>query len=456
MLNDNHRANNNKDHNRDNKDNIRDKRENWVKLDNRENWEKKESKDNIRDRRENLGNKENLENREDCKNREDWKNRESRENWENRDHWDNNRDNRENLKNQENWEKRENKDNNKDLRDNRDNKENIENRDNNLLLKIYFDEKTKRFSLPRDFQELKDVAKKSFSSNNLMEPFDIYYMDEEKDLILIENQLDYENACLFLKHNNSNTLKLSLKSNNNEKYDAKLAIKYLENSINLSKISLSRSQFNKIEEQKDPLKNYACDQCQRKFLEKSSQQKHMRVCSRVFGSKRQPFDSKKQRFNHEQLRDQNLKLNNMSDKLFNQLENLKLAMNKWRKSCKRLQNNLKLKGRPFRDLFVELDAQQCNNCRRKFSEKSFRKHSENCQKLMSKRNPFNSKNQRIVNSEHEILLRKQEEMEKNKKIFLYQEKDDNERHSIRPRWKRLSDRFRVIMRISRLLYNSRF
>jgi hypothetical protein len=328
------------------------------------------------------------------------------------------------------------------------NNDNKPHENSHLLLKIYFDEKTKRFSLPKNFQELRDVAMKSFSSNNLMDPFEIYYMDEERDLILIENQFDYENACLFIKHNNSNTLKVSIKSLCNDKYDPRLAVKYLENSLSLSKLS-RRDEGSELMSM-----NYTCERCSRKFVEKNSQQKHSQICSSVFGSKREPFDSKKQRHNEESMTEQKDNDENINDVVYLHLEKLRLSINKWRKSCKRLQKNMN-KGREFRDMYIDVESKECRNCKRHFAKTSIVKHSENCHRIMNKREPFDSRRQRMMCTEQETLLHKNEEMEKNKKHFLWKE-DNTDNYKIRPRWKRLSDRFRVIMRISRLLYNSRF
>lgn len=320
------------------------------------------------------------------------------------------------------------------------------------LLKIYFEEKTKRCALPKDFKEMKEIVMKSF--NNISEPFDIYYMDEEKEFILIENQFDFENALMFIKENNS-ALKITVRMPG-DKYDRSIAIKYLDsslvNSINLSKISIDKKRADEI--LIDTTMNLNCERCGRKFSNRNSHLKHTRICARVFGSKRKPFDSRRQRIKEIQmLKDEKNMIENMNSKLENDMEALKSAMGKWKKSCKKLHKNMKI-GKPFKDLFIDLNSKQCDNCRRNFNEKSYNKHIRSCNKLMTKRKPFDSKKQRINSLEQAVMLRRSDMMNKAKELFSNDE-DKKSKCKKSQRWRKLSERFRTIMRISKLLYKSK-
>ena len=110
-------------------------------------------------------------------------------------------------------------------------------------------------------------------------------------------------------------------------------------------------------------------------------------------------------------------------------------------------------GRPFRELFIDLTVKQCGNCKRNFNEKSYTKHVRNCYKLMTKRRPFDSVKQRITSLEQAVLLRKQDMLNKAREFLCDDEDKGDKKNS---RWKRLSDRFRTIMRISKLLYKAKY
>lgn len=81
-------------------------------------------------------------------------------------------------------------------------------------IKINYNNTTKRSALPKSFTELIEVIKNSFGIVNQEETyFDIKYVDDEGDNILISNQFDYEQALEFSKKQ-QNTLKvfIALKS----------------------------------------------------------------------------------------------------------------------------------------------------------------------------------------------------------------------------------------------------
>lgn len=55
------------------------------------------------------------------------------------------------------------------------------------------------------------------------------------------------------------------------------------------------------------------------------------------------------------------------------------------------------------------DLEECPNCSRKFNEKAFEKHVKICQDVfMKKRKVFDSKAKRIVDEQHEEIVKKVE------------------------------------------------
>jgi len=271
--------------------------------------------------------------------------------------------------------------------------------------------------------------------------FDVYYLDDDKDLILIENQFDYENALLFLSQHNHTTLKITIKRQC-EKLDHKNALKFLESSaiysINKSKICINNEQqtesfFNK------------CDKCSRIFERRTSLAKHSKNC----GMKRAPFDSRKQRMRAiiEQMEN---KLN-IFERLSKDIGKLQRAVEKWRKlsnvGMNKKKNQDKNKGKSFRELFVEINMKECISCKRSFNEIAYKKHFKVCQRILNRRKPFESKKQRIINLEHAVFMRRQDLLQKKKEMMSM----PNEKNR---RWKKMSERFRTIMRISRLLMKS--
>jgi hypothetical protein len=319
------------------------------------------------------------------------------------------------------------------------------------LLKLYFDEKTKRCSLPLDFESLKEMSIKSFQSLEELS-FELFYMDDENDMIQIENEFDYKNSTEYLKQSKNNTLKVIIRVND-QKFDPIVAIKFLENSnmgqINLSEMvkqEIVQNEINKLLEEQESSPIFMCESCGRKFCKINSYEKHQSVCSKVFGSKRKPFNSKKQRL---MIEDHQEELEIMNSKITNQMTQLKEALNKWNVTCQKLENNFNYYGRPFKDLYVEADSNKCNYCSRNFNHASYKKHVKNCFRLYRKRKPFDSRKQRLISLEQAYLLKKQENMRNNFLKFDMDQKDKDAKS--RPRWKRLSERFRIIMRIAKLL-----
>merc|ERR1711976_137443 len=152
-------------------------------------------------------------------------------------------------------------------------------------LKIHYYGKIKRFSLPSNFQDLLEIIEKSFG---LTENFDITYNDEENDSIMIENGFDYENSVKFISNSQMKTLHLTLEVSNN-KYERRNALyDTIGGCLKPSSTIVTRSIVINTDNE------FGCSNCKRKFSSIKSREIHSNVCSKIFFTKRKPFDSKKQ------------------------------------------------------------------------------------------------------------------------------------------------------------------
>jgi hypothetical protein len=333
----------------------------------------------------------------------------------------------------------------------------------NLLLKIYFDEKIKRCSLPANYRDLRSCIIKSFLNTNIPEMFEVYYLDEEKDLIHIENDYDFENALFFVKQNCHSSLKVTIKSPN-EKLDYQNAIKFLDNSTMNSRITISKckseSRYPDEPTSEDNIfdAQLNCNNCGRKFINYLSHSKHSRNCEKVFCKKRTPFDSKKQRrILNDNPRDFNVRVFKIEkEDLKSEFRKMAEAFRRWKNATittktRNIQTNT-YKKEPFVDLILNYECKTCTTCNRNFNTNSLQKHSANCLKITNKRKPYDSKKHRILNLEHAVLLRRAEMMQLKKEIL----EGGMNKHKRIPKWKNQSRKFRTIMRISRLLNKAKF
>jgi hypothetical protein len=304
------------------------------------------------------------------------------------------------------------------------------------ILKICFEDKIKRAFMPTNFMELYEIILKSFPFKD--RNFEIYYIDNEKDEILLESEFDYENAIMFMKHQDKKSLKIKIKRCLEESVICddireKVIVKpcpYL--------IKVERTREESVERLHEDDIRIKCPNCARYFIEKSFR-KHEKYCQKVFKTKRIPFDSRKQRA-----------INELPEKKFTNLEKelLKYALTTLKIETIDFPSNVeKLLYRPFK----QNDLITCNICNRKFIEDSFVKHSKNCLRLKMKRKPFDSKRQRLLSLEHAVLLRKKELINKKSQIFGKMLDINNEKQ----RWKKLSDRFRQVLKINRMLFKKK-
>ena len=257
-----------------------------------------------------------------------------------------------------------------------------------MILKVFYEDKIKRCQMPVDFEKMKEAIAKSFSSNIFfgMIKNDIYYMDDENDQILMENEYDFENAKLFLQQNNLKTLKITLKPNTTQETK--------HSPLNLSRASINKSiNFSFLKEScQNPY--FKCEKCYRIFSRKETHAKHTKICEKIFSCKRKPFDSKKQR-------------------------SVKFI----------LSNDSLIKPAVGTKIYGNTDFSSINI-----------KVAKKAKKVLNKRKPFDSKKQRFITSEH--FQKKKKSQVINKELGKITAK----------KWKKLSERFRTIMRISKMLY----
>lgn len=92
---------------------------------------------------------------------------------------------------------------------------------------------------------------------------------------------------------------------------------------------------------------------------------------------------------------------------------------------------------------------ECEFCGRGFNEDAIDRHTNICQKTANKkRKAFNMKKQRIVDDEHEAILRLKELEEKRNAKKGMNQKPGNANASKKPKWQRQSDELRAIARLN--------
>jgi hypothetical protein len=91
----------------------------------------------------------------------------------------------------------------------------------------------------------------------------------------------------------------------------------------------------------------------------------------------------------------------------------------------------------------EEERVECPTCGRRFKEQALPKHAKVCKKVfVNKRKAFDTKQQRILDSDHASLLKQKEIEEKKKK----KAGSDNNLAAKKAKWKKQSEEFRSILR----------
>jgi hypothetical protein len=92
----------------------------------------------------------------------------------------------------------------------------------------------------------------------------------------------------------------------------------------------------------------------------------------------------------------------------------------------------------------ENQLRTCKDCQRSFREEVYFKHAKICKKVFqSKRKAFDTKQQRIIDTDHAMMLKHKEIMEKKNKGKQVQEKPKSQK------WKKQSEEFQRMIRENR-------
>jgi hypothetical protein len=86
-------------------------------------------------------------------------------------------------------------------------------------LKMFFNEKLKRFTIPETFQDLISTISKIFNINLELSKYELYYIDDENDSISVSNEFDFAQMKFFTKKYSIKVLKLVLSKNVNKDFN---------------------------------------------------------------------------------------------------------------------------------------------------------------------------------------------------------------------------------------------
>jgi len=267
-------------------------------------------------------------------------------------------------------------------------------------LKISHDGKVKRATLFCDFENFKAEACSLFSKDFDDEDFEYLYLDDDNDIIQLESQADYDQALLYLFNSSQKTLKVRIVPKYSSDEYSNDYPQLLIDSLYTKRINDLNEELEKFERGEDSYNFLMCSRCNRSF-NSDSYYKHIKVCWKVFQTKRIPFNSRRKRLTREQLL---FSIIHKDDK-----KEFQNKESKWKKQSQEFRHYVKeLRNRKF--------------------EKA--QPSVQLKKNQRKRNPFDSKTQRLKHL-GEVRLSEHEKKEK--------------------RWKQLSQKFRAIVKLSKML-----
>lgn len=90
----------------------------------------------------------------------------------------------------------------------------------------------------------------------------------------------------------------------------------------------------------------------------------------------------------------------------------------------------------------EGDRVPCCHCDRKFKEEAIEKHEKICKKIFcTQRKKFDMKKKRVLDSEHAMILKRNEKQGNNNNNALAKAKDAKKQ-----KWKKMSEEFRAILK----------
>jgi len=299
-------------------------------------------------------------------------------------------------------------------------------------LKLSFNGKTKRSTLFCDFDNFRAEAANIYNAKFDEEKFEFLYLDDEDDIIQIENQSDYDQALLFLFNSNYKTLKIRIlpkyqydEHNESNKSYSELP-QLLIDSLYTRRLNELNDQLNESEytytTTNNPSRPMSCSRCLRSFSN-DSYYKHIKVCWRVFQMKRTPFNSRRKRLTREQLlfsithRDYNANREEWNNK-----------QKKWKQQSEEFRRHIKeLRERRNED---SDNSSERSNDNSKPENRNSRQHHRRPHHE-KKRYPFDSRSQRLRDLGE---VRVPGEFAKRQK-----------------KWKQLSQKFRAIIKLSKML-----
>jgi hypothetical protein len=283
-------------------------------------------------------------------------------------------------------------------------------------VKICFNGKVKRIALICDFESFREEAENLFNQEFKDEEYEFLYLDDEDDIIQLESQADYDQALMYLFNTNYvKSLKVRIIPKYKEfEYNKELPNLYLDSVYDkkLNELSYEIEKLEK-EEERDRL---MCSRCTRCF-NPESYYKHIKVCWRVFQTKRIPFNSRRKRLTREQL------LHAIIHQQDKQIENIERKENQWREQSQEFR-------RRIRELRKRADRQRDQRDEIKIIDQAADANKERKRVHLSQRKPFNSKQQRLKE---------------------YGEVRSANYEKVQNRWKLLSQKFRTVVKLSKML-----
>lgn len=271
-----------------------------------------------------------------------------------------------------------------------------------LIIKLSYEGKIKRISIDQsqEFDSFLSFVKENYEELKNSK-ITLNYIDNERDTVCIENKKDFVNAIAFAgKHTSILRVYIQRKEELNRER------RYSETRLAIASWA--------IEDELATLVALKCESCNRVFKKQKSFEVHANACQKVFVTKRTKFDSRLMRMRGIAL------LNKITLLYLNTL--------------------MTLRKEPLVKCYSNRRA--CLKCQRRFSYSAFEAHSKACERLMTSRVPFDSKKQRMICT-NEIIVKKSNEYFELKKKKI--SKTDQ------AQWKKDSQRFRNIMKISRML-----
>ena len=193
----------------------------------------------------------------------------------------------------------------------------------NIKVKISFSKKEFETILPKNFDELKNLCMKEFglTSDDLNKSYDITYIDEEGEFIIIENEDDFFQAIKY--YNSYPSLKLQFKIV--ERIDGNQTVTSFEDQIKSEPIFYKREIMINYDELKKKEK-----EIQEKINYLEEEKKNLNEQNKTFEEEKKKFEEEKIQFN-KNIEEEKIKYN----------KNIEECKNKYNKDIENYINKLK-------------------------------------------------------------------------------------------------------------------